>query len=130
MGSVIEILRDNWLLLLIGQYPNGPLGGIACTLILSVLGIVLAFPLSVLLALARISRWRWLNWPATALIYVARGVPLLMIILWVYFLVPLLIGHNVSGFARLFGPASRRCPRARWRPHARSAMVTSARCAW
>ncbi len=98
MDSVIQIVRDNWLLLLIGQYPNGPLGGIACTLILSVLGIVLAFPLSVLLALARLSRWRWLNWPATALIYLARGVPLLMIILWVYFLVPLLIGHNVSGF--------------------------------
>ena len=101
MGSVIDIVRDNWLLLLIGQYPNGPLGGIACTLILSVLGIVLAFPLSVLLALARISHWRWLNWPATALIYVARGVPLLMLILWVYFLVPPLIGHNVSGFVTM-----------------------------
>ena len=101
MGTVFDILRDNWLLLLIGQYPNGPLGGIACTLILSVLGIVLAFPLSVVLALARLSPWRLLNWPATALIYVARGVPLLMIILWVYFLVPLLIGHSVSGFVTM-----------------------------
>jgi len=101
MGSVIDIVRDNWLLLLVGQYPNGPLGGIACTLILSVLGIVLAFPLSVLLALARLSPWRLLNAPATALIYVARGVPLLMIILWVYFLVPLLIGHSVSGFVTM-----------------------------
>jgi len=101
MNSVIEILRDNWLLLLIGQYPNGPLGGIACTLILSVLGIVLAFPLSVMLALARLSHWRWLSWPATALVYVARGVPLLMVILWVYFLVPLLIGRNVSGFVTM-----------------------------
>src|SRR5882757_8160972 len=81
MFSIYDILRDNWLLLLIGQYPNGPLGGIACTLILSVLGIVLAFPLSVLLALARLSPWRLLNWPATALVYVARGVPLLMVIL-------------------------------------------------
>ena len=101
MGAVFDIVRDNWLLLLIGQYPNGPLGGIACTLILSVLGIVLAFPLSVLLALARVSPWRWLNWPATALVYVARGVPLLMVILWVYFLVPLLIGRNVSGFVTM-----------------------------
>lgn len=101
MTSVFEILRDNWLLLLIGQYPNGPLGGIACTLILSVLGIVLAFPLSVLLALARLSPWRLLRAPATALVYVARGVPLLMIILWVYFLVPLVIGHNVSGFTTM-----------------------------
>ena len=101
MGSIVDILRDNWLLLLIGQYPNGPLGGIACTLILSVLGIVLAFPVSVLLALARLSPWRWLNWPATALVYLARGVPLLMFILWVYFLVPLLIGHQVSGFVTM-----------------------------
>jgi polar amino acid transport system permease protein len=76
MTSVIDILRDNWLLLLVGQYPNGPLGGIACTLILSVLGIVLAFPLSVLLALARLSHWRLLTWPATGLVYVVRGVPL------------------------------------------------------
>jgi polar amino acid transport system permease protein len=101
IAGVYEIVRDNWLLLLIGQYPNGPLGGIACTLILSVLGIVLAFPLSVLLALARLSPWRILRWPATALIYVARGVPLLMIILWVYFLVPLLLGQNVSGFTTM-----------------------------
>jgi polar amino acid transport system permease protein len=101
MTSLFEILRDNWLLILIGQYPNGPLGGIACTLILSVLGIVLAFPLSVLLALARLSPWRLLNWPATGLVYVVRGVPLLMVILWVYFLVPLLIGHNVSGFVTM-----------------------------
>ena len=96
-----EIVRDNWLLLLIGQYPNGPLGGISATLILSVLAIALAFPVAVLLALARLSSWRWLRWPATALIYVARGVPLLMIILWVYFLVPVLIGRNVSGFTTM-----------------------------
>ncbi|MGZ5787031.1 MAG: amino acid ABC transporter permease [Ramlibacter sp.] len=101
MNSVFEILRDNWLLLLVGQYPNGPLGGIACTLILSVLGIVLAFPLSVLLALARLSHWRLLNWPAGALVYIVRGVPLLMVILWVYFLVPLLIGRNVTGFVTM-----------------------------
>lgn len=101
LSNIFQILQDNWLLLLIGQYPNGPLGGIACTLILSVLGIVLAFPLSVLLALARLSPWRLLNWPATALVFVVRGVPLLMVILWVYFLVPLLIGHNVSGFVTM-----------------------------
>jgi polar amino acid transport system permease protein len=99
--NTIEIVRDNWLLLLIGQYPNGPLGGIAATLILSVLGIVLAFPLAVLVALARLSRWRMLRLPATALVYIVRGVPLLMIIFWVYFLFPLLIGANVPGFATM-----------------------------
>ena len=101
MIDLFNILRDNWLLLLVGQYPNGPMGGIVCTLVLSVLGIVLAFPLSVLLALARLSPWRVLRWPTTGLIYVVRGVPLLMVILWVYFLVPLLIGRNVSGFTTM-----------------------------
>ena len=33
---MLDILRDNWVLLLIGQYPNGPLGGLAMTLILAV----------------------------------------------------------------------------------------------
>ena len=79
LTDVFDILRDNWLLLLVGQYPNGPLGGIAATLLLSVLGIGLAFPLSVLTALARLSPWLVLRWPATALVYVMRGVPLLMI---------------------------------------------------
>lgn len=101
MNDLIKIISDNWLLLLVGQYPNGPLGGLAATLILSVLGIALAFPLSVLVALARIAPWKLLRWPATALVYGARGIPLLMIILWVYFLVPVLIGRNVSGFTTM-----------------------------
>ena len=101
MVDVFNILRDNWLLLAVGQYPNGPMGGIVATLVLSVLGIVLAFPLSVLIALARLSPWKLLRWPTTALVYVVRGVPLLMVILWVYFLVPLLIGRNVSGFTAM-----------------------------
>ena len=101
LQGAISIVSENWLLLLVGQYPNGPLGGIAATLMLSVLGIVLAFPLSVLIALARISRWRLLRAPATALVYVVRGVPLLMIIFWVYFLFPLLLGANVPGFATM-----------------------------
>jgi len=101
MNDLIQIVSDNWLLLLVGQYPNGPLGGLACTLILSVLGIALAFPLSVLIALARISRFALLRWPAAALVYAARGIPLLLIILWVYFLVPMLIGSNISGFTTM-----------------------------
>lgn len=35
------------------------------------------------------------------LIYVVRGVPLIMFIFWVYFFVPLLIGRTVSGFTTM-----------------------------
>ncbi len=101
LGGAAAIIRDNWLLLLIGQYPYGPLGGIAATLILSVLGILLAFPLSVLLALARLSPFAAVRWPVTGLVYITRGIPLLMIILWVYFLLPALLGRPVSGFTTM-----------------------------
>jgi polar amino acid transport system permease protein len=101
LETIVGIVQDNWLLLLIGQYPNGPLGGIAATLILSVLGIAFAFPLGVLMALASLSPWRVLRLPVFTLVYIARGTPLLMIILWVYFLLPLLIGHSVPGFVTM-----------------------------
>jgi polar amino acid transport system permease protein len=101
VGDIQTILRDYGLLLLVGQYPNGPLGGLALTFILAVLGLALAFPLGVLLALARVSRFRLLYWPATALVYVMRGLPLIMLIFWVYFFLPAIVGRPVSGFSTL-----------------------------
>ncbi|QND18818.1 amino acid ABC transporter permease (plasmid) [Rhizobium leguminosarum bv. trifolii] len=99
--DMIAIVQDYWLLLLIGQYPNGPLGGLANTLILSALSIALAFPVSILFALARLSKSPLLRWPITALVYFTRGVPLLMLILWSYFLVPLLTGADVPSFVTM-----------------------------
>lgn len=101
ISDIIAIINDYWLLLLIGQYPNGPLGGLANTLILSALSIALAFPVSILFALARLSPWRLLRWPVTTLVYVTRGVPLLMLILWSYFLVPLVTGADVPSFVTM-----------------------------
>ena len=99
--DMIAIIQDYWLLLLIGQYPNGPLGGLANTLILSALSIALAFPVSILMALARLSKWRALRWPVTTVVYFTRGVPLLMLILWSYFLVPLWTGADVPSFVTM-----------------------------
>jgi polar amino acid transport system permease protein len=101
MGDIATILRDYGLLLLIGQYPSGALGGLALTFILAVLGVALAFPLGVGLALARVSPYRLLYWPATAVIYVMRGLPLIMLIFWVYFFLPVILGRPVSGFSTL-----------------------------
>ena len=101
MQEIFSILSDNWILLLVGQYPKGPLGGLAMTLVLSILGLLLAFPLGVLLGLARLSPITWLSAPSIALIYIVRGVPLVMFIFWVYFFLPALIGRTVSGFATM-----------------------------
>jgi polar amino acid transport system permease protein len=101
MSDIISILRDHGMLLLVGQYPHGPLGGLVITFVLSVLGLLLAFPLGVVIALARVSPLAWLRRPATVLVYVVRGVPLIMFIFWVYFFIPLLIGQTVSGFTTM-----------------------------
>ncbi|WP_337008490.1 amino acid ABC transporter permease [Pantoea sp. AS142] len=101
MFDIFTIMHDNGMLFLMGQYPNGPLGGILCTLLISVLAVVFAFPIGVLLGLARLSPWRWLSWPAACWVYLLRGIPLMMVVFWTYFCVPLLIGHNISGFSTM-----------------------------
>ncbi|WP_017348661.1 amino acid ABC transporter permease [Pantoea sp. A4] len=101
MLDFFTILHDNGMLLLMGQYPNGPLGGLLCTLVISLLGIVFAFPVGLLLGLARLASWRWLRIFAACWVYLVRGVPLMMVVFWTYFCVPLLIGHNISGFSTM-----------------------------
>jgi polar amino acid transport system permease protein len=96
-----ESLATYGLYFLIGQFPNGPLGGLALTLLLGSCALVLALPLGVLLALARISRWRALRWPVTAVVYVVRGTPLLMVVFWAYFFLPALTGRKTGQFTTM-----------------------------
>jgi polar amino acid transport system permease protein len=98
---MLDILIRNSHFLLLGAYPDGPLGGLALTLILSLTGLAFACPLGVLLALCRVSPYKLLRVPSAVLIYIVRGVPLVMLVFWSYFLVPGLIGHLVSAFTTL-----------------------------
>ena len=93
-----EILQTYWLYYLIGQYPEGPLGGLSLTLVLAALALVLAFPVGIVLALCRLSPYRLLRWPVTAVVYVVRGTPLLMVVFWAYFLLPSLTGQMTNQF--------------------------------
>jgi general L-amino acid transport system permease protein len=72
-------------------------GGLLVTLALSLAAIALALPAAVALALMRRSPWRWLRWPATVVIELARGIPLVAQLLLVVFWVPLLLGGDWSG---------------------------------
>lgn len=98
---MLEILKEYWLQLLIGQYPNGPLGGLVMTLILAGLGLLLSFPLALLIALGRVSPYRIISRFCAGLVHFVRGIPLLMLIFWAYFAVPKLTGYAVSGFTTL-----------------------------
>ncbi|EXF92969.1 amino acid ABC transporter permease [Pseudomonas fluorescens HK44] len=98
---MLDIIQTYGLYYLIGQYPNGPLGGLLMTLILAASALVLAFPVGVLLALCRISPFAILRVPVTGIVYVLRGTPLLMVIFWAYFLLPTLTGQRTDQFGTM-----------------------------
>jgi len=96
-----ESLATYGLYFLIGQYPNGPLGGLALTILLGASALVLAMPVGILLALARISDWRVVRWPVTGMIYIVRGTPLLMVVFWAYFFLPAVTGKKTGQFTTM-----------------------------
>lgn len=96
-----ELFDTYWLYFLVGQYPKGPLGGLALTLILASLGLLLALPLGIALGVARWSPNRWLRLPVTGLVHVVRGTPLLMVVFWAYFALPAVTGHKTDQFTTM-----------------------------
>jgi polar amino acid transport system permease protein len=98
---MLELIDTYWLYFLVGQYPNGPLGGLALTVLLASLALVLALPLGLLLGLARVSPYRAVRWPVTAIVFVVRGIPLLMVIFWAYFFLPSVTGHKTDQFSTM-----------------------------
>lgn len=91
-----DLIGSYGLYFLVGQFPNGPLGGLALTVLLGLAALLLAVPLGLLLALARLSRRGLLRWPVTLLVYVVRGTPLLMVIFWAYFFLPAVTGAKTG----------------------------------
>jgi polar amino acid transport system permease protein len=93
---MIEILSQYGLLLLVGQYPDGPLGGVALTLLMSVMALLAAFPVAVTVAVARTSPFRAIRRAASFYVSMVRGIPLLLIIFWAYFVLPIVTGVTTS----------------------------------
>lgn len=93
---MLQILDQYGLILLVGQYPKGPLGGLAMTLILASLALVLSFPLAVVVGVARTSPIRPIARLAALYANSIRGLPLLLVVFWSYFAVPYLTGKSVS----------------------------------
>jgi general L-amino acid transport system permease protein len=89
-GGALPVVRTNlW-------------GGLMLTLLLSVSGIVLSFPLGVLLALGRRSNLPVVKWFCIAYIELIRGVPLVTVLYMGSLLLPLFLpgGENIDQFLR------------------------------
>jgi len=68
------------------------LGGFAGgTLRLAIPAIILGFALGILIGLARLAQSAWLRTAATMYVEFFRGVPLVMVIFWMWFIIPQLL---------------------------------------
>jgi len=68
--------------------PSTQWGGLPLTLVVALGSYALSWPLALGLALARRSTLPWLSWPATAIIELVRGVPLVTLLFMAAFILP------------------------------------------
>ena len=61
------------------------------TLRLAIPAIVLGFALGIIIGLGRLARSPLIRMPATAYVEFFRGVPLVMVIFWFWFIIPILL---------------------------------------
>jgi len=85
-----SVITSNFkFLILQGLIGLGPfIGG---TLRLAIPAILLGFVLGIFVGLARLSVSRWIRVPATLYVEFFRGVPLVMVIFWIWFIIPQLL---------------------------------------
>ena len=101
-----DIVIDNFDYFLWGQtqfdwvfpFVHAP-GGLLAAIILAVVGIFGAFWLGLAAGLMRLSKKWWIKYPAVMYIEMIRGMPLLLLIFWFFFLAPVLTGQSLPAFA-------------------------------
>jgi His/Glu/Gln/Arg/opine family amino acid ABC transporter permease subunit len=69
------------------------------TLPLALPAIVLGFCLGTLIAFGRLARSRWIAFPAKLYVEFFRGVPLVMVIFWIWFIIPALMGRSLPEYS-------------------------------
>lgn len=69
------------------------------TILLTVLTMLLAVPLGILLALMRESRFRPVAGLATAYVELMRNLPIILVVYWAFYVLPMISGWALSPFA-------------------------------
>lgn len=87
-----SVITNNFTYFMVGRFPHGPLGGLGLTIYLAVVACILSFFGGLVLGLLSLSRHAFIRYPALAFINLLRSMPLLMVIFWMYFLLPAIFG--------------------------------------
>jgi polar amino acid transport system permease protein len=91
------VIADNWRFLIVqGLLGIGAFGG--GTLALAVPTIVFGFLLGIGVALGRLSARPWFHRPATLYVELIRGVPLVMVVFWFWFFIPIATGVSLPQY--------------------------------
>ena len=80
----------------LSRVPTGQWGGLPLTILLAVLGVAMAFPIGLGLALGRRSNWPLVRTLCASYIELVRGVPLISVLFLASFLFPLLLPPGIS----------------------------------
>lgn len=73
--------------------------GMKTTLLLTVAAVIGGILIGTVLAIVRLAKVPILSWFAAAYVNFFRSLPLILVIFWLYFLVPLIIGQSVGAFS-------------------------------
>ncbi len=93
----LSVITNNFKFLVVqGLFGLGGFTG--GTLRLAIPAIVLGFLLGVFIGIARLARSRWINVPATVYVEFFRGVPLVMVIFWIWIIIPRLLGLPIPEY--------------------------------
>lgn len=99
-----SVVGQNFSTLLIWRFPQGGedflwgLGGLSFSILMALIAISVSFVIGLLVGLGRMSQNRILRIPCTLYIEIIRGTPLIMVIFWVYFFLPIFIHTYLNVF--------------------------------
>ncbi len=68
------------------------------TLRLAIPAIILGFILGIFIGIGRLAPQRWIRLPATLYVEFFRGVPLVMVIFWIWIVVPVVLNRSIPEF--------------------------------
>ena len=72
------------------------LRGLELTFLLAVLSLIGSFVFGTVLAALRLAPWPWLRWIAGLYVDTMRMIPLIMVMFWIFFLIPIITGYPVA----------------------------------
>ena len=100
-----SIIRDNLRSLLIWKFPSDDpndvlwgIGGLSASIAMAVISISVSFFIGLIVGLGRVSKNVLFRIPCTLYIEIIRGNPLILVIFWVYFFIPIFIKSYLDVF--------------------------------